>query len=167
MKLLKLLIIIFFLNINFSYSNDKIAFINLDFVIQNSKIGKSVLAEIENLNNQNIRKLKLKESELKKIEEDIKNKQNILSQDEFQKEVNLLKEKIKKFRNTKDQLVRNFEKEREKGLNDFFLKINPVIQNYMDQNSIEILLERKNVFIGKNDSDITKDIINEINEKIK
>ena len=167
MKLLKLLIIIFFLNINFSYSNDKIAFINLDFVIQNSKIGKSVLAEIENLNNQNIRELQLKESELKKIEEDIKNKQNILSQDEFQKEVNLLKEKIKKFRNTKDQLVRNFEKEREKGLNDFFLKINPVIQNYMDQNSIEILLERKNVFIGKNDSDITKDIINEINEKIK
>ena len=167
MKLLKFLIIIFFLNINFSYSNDKIAFINLDFVLQNSKIGKSVLAEIENLNNQNIRELQLKESELKKIEEDIKNKQNIISQDEFQKEVNLLKEKIKKFRNTKDQLVRNFEKEREKGLNDFFLKINPVIQNYMDQNSIEILLERKNVFIGKNDSDITKDIINEINEKIK
>ena len=167
MKLLKLLIIIFFLNINFSYSKDKIAFINLDFVLQNSKIGKSVLAEIENLNNQNIRELQLKESELKKIEEDIKNKQNIISQDEFQKEVNLLKEKIKKFRNTKDQLVRNFEKEREKGLNDFFLKINPVIQNYMDQNSIEILLERKNVFIGKNDSDITKDIINEINEKIK
>ena len=46
-------------------------------------------------------------------------------------------------------------------------KINPIIQNYMDTNSIDILLERKNVFIGKNKSDITDIIINEIDNKFK
>ena len=35
----------------------------------------------------------------------------------------------------------------------------------MDKNSINILLDRKNVFIGKNNSDITNVIINEINKK--
>ena len=37
----------------------------------------------------------------------------------------------------------------------------------MDSNSIDILLERKNVFIGKTDSDITDVIIDEINKKFK
>ena len=50
-------------------------------------------------------------------------------------------------------------------LNDFFSKISPIIQNYMDQNSIDILLERKNVFIGKSNSDITDIIIENINKK--
>ena len=35
----------------------------------------------------------------------------------------------------------------------------------MDKNSIDILLERKNVFIGKTDSDITDIMIKEINKK--
>ena len=45
-------------------------------------------------------------------------------------------------------------------------KINPIIQNHMKQNSIEILLDSKNIFIGDVKSDLTKIIINEIN-KIK
>ena len=35
----------------------------------------------------------------------------------------------------------------------------------MDENSIDILLERKNIFIGKTNSDITEKIINEVNKK--
>ena len=52
-------------------------------------------------------------------------------------------------------------------INDFFSKISPIIQNYMDQNSIDILLDRKNVYIGNVGSDITKNIIDEINKNIK
>ena len=57
-------------------------------------------------------------------------------------------------------------KKKTEDLNDFFSKISPIIQNYMDQNSIDILLERKNVFIGKNNLDITNIIISEINKKL-
>ena len=60
-----------------------------------------------------------------------------------------------------------FENKRNKEINEFFLKINPIIQNYMNENSIDILLERKNVFIGKNDSDITNIIIKQINNGLK
>ena len=37
----------------------------------------------------------------------------------------------------------------------------------MKDNSISLLLDRKNVFIGNVDSDITNDIINLINEEFK
>ena len=36
----------------------------------------------------------------------------------------------------------------------------------MDDNSITILLERKNVFMSKNSSDITKNLIDEINKSM-
>ena len=63
-------------------------------------------------------------------------------------------------------MVKSFNKKRKEVLNSFFSKINPIIQIYMDENSIDILLERKNVFIGKNNSDITEIIIKKINNEL-
>ena len=48
----------------------------------------------------------------------------------------------------------------------FFKTINPIIQNYMEINSIEIVLNSKNVLIGNKNSDLTKILIEEINSKI-
>ena len=148
----------------FADSNDKVSFIDIDFILKNSNLGKSILNEIENLNNKNIDELQSKEKELKKIEEEIKSKKNILSEQEFKKEVDLLKEKIKKYRIYKDKLVNDFEQNKNKKLNLFFKEVNPIIQKFMDKNSIDILLDRKNVFIGKKNSDITNQIIQELNK---
>ena len=159
--------LIFFFNFNTSYSSEKIAFIDLDFVLKNSNIGKSILEDIEKLNNKNINELKKKESELKKNEEEILPKKNILSEEEYKKEVDLLKAKIQKYKLLKDEMVSNFQKKKQISLKKFFDQITPIIQNYMDENSINILLDRKNVFIGKTDSDITNSIIEKINIELK
>ena len=159
--------LIFFFNFNTSYSSEKIAFIDLDFVLKNSNIGKSILEDIEKLNNKNINELKKKESELKKNEEEILPKKNILSEEEYKKEVDLLKAKIQKYKLLKDEMVSNFQKKKQISLKKFFDQITPIIQNYMDENSINILLDRKNVFIGKTDSDITDSIIEKINIELK
>ena len=159
--------LIFFFNFNTSYSSEKIAFIDLDFVLKNSNIGKSILENIEKLNNKNINQLKKKENELKKNEEEILPKKNILSDEEYKKEVDLLKDKIKKYKLLKDEMVSNFQNKKQISLKNFFNQITPIIQNYMDENSINILLDRKNVFIGKTDSDITNSIIEKINNELK
>tara|TARA_B100000900_G_scaffold4301_1_gene3648 strand:- start:1383 stop:1895 length:513 start_codon:yes stop_codon:yes gene_type:complete len=168
MKLFKfnLFFLFFFvLNISEAFSENNIALIDLDKILKNSNIGKTILKEIDELNSKNIKELKIKENELKQLEEDLKKKQNIISKDEFQKEVKTLKDKLAQFRKLKDDMVKNFENKKNANLNSFFKNINPIIQNYMDKNSIDILLERKNVFIGKTDSDITDIMIKEINKK--
>tara|TARA_B100001564_G_C20577840_1_gene641578 strand:- start:415 stop:927 length:513 start_codon:yes stop_codon:yes gene_type:complete len=159
------LLFFFLLNISPINAAEKLAFIDLDKVLKNSNFGKSLLIEIDDINKKNIQELKKKEAELKKNENEINKKKNILSEEEFNKEVNLLKEKIIKFREQKNKMVVGFEKKKSDYLNDFFSKINPIIQNYMNKNSIDILLERKNVFIGKSNSDITNIIIEEIDKK--
>ena len=125
------------------------------------------MKDIEKLNQDNISKLTSIENELKKSEENIKNKKNVISQTEFDKELASLKNKINDYRKLKKEMVDKIEQEKKIILKKFFKEINPIIQNYMEKNSINILLERKNVFIGKNNSDITITIINEINNKIK
>ena len=153
-------------SINLCLSEDKIAFIDLDLVLKKSKIGQSYLVKINKKNEENIKNLKSKENELKKIEDDIKKKQNILSKEELDKEIFLLKEKIKKFRSDKDKVVLEFNNMKKENLNNFFNQINPIIQSYMDENSIDILIERKNIFMGKKNSDITSTIVKKIDSEL-
>ena len=154
-------------NVSFAFSNDKIAFFDLDSVIKKSNIGIKTLKKINKLNNDNIQKLKTNEDELKNQEGEIKKKKNILSSEELKKEIILLENNIKKYRKAKDEMVNNFNKNKNIELENLFKLINPIIQNFMENNSINILIERKNVFLGKVNSDITSDLINLINKEIK
>ena len=165
----KLFFVFFFIffGISNSFSDQKIAFIDLDFVVENTNVGKGILKELNDLNSQNIKKLKLREEELKLNEEKIKKKQNIISENEYKKEINLLRDKIKTFRNEKNMILSNFNKNKNQKIKNLFDQMNPIIQNYMNQNSIDILLDRKNVYIGNIGSDITKSVIDEINKNIK
>ena len=86
-KIIYIFIIILIFNLNLAHSNDKVSFINLDLLIQQTNIGKLILKDIEQINKKNIENLKIKESELKSIEDDIKKKKNIISKDEFENEV--------------------------------------------------------------------------------
>ena len=159
--------IFFFFKINLAYSNNNTAFIDLDLILNKTIIGKKLLGDLELINNNNIQELQKKELELKKDEEEIKKKQNVISQEQFDLEVKNLQDKVEKYRIIKNQMVKNLDQKKKENLSNFFKKVNPIIQNYMDSNSIDILLERKNVFIGKNKSDITDIIIKEIDEKFK
>lgn len=165
-KIILGIILIFLINLNLAYCNEKISFINLDLLIKKTTIGKAILKDIEEINEKNILKLKNEENEIISIENEIKKKQNIISKEEFDKEVIRLKQNIKNFKNLKNKLVSEIESKKNNDLKDFFAKINPIIQNYMDVHSIDVLLERKNVFMSKNSSDITEELIIEINKKL-
>ena len=48
-----------------------------------------------------------------------------------------------------------------------FYKINPLIERYLNDHSFDILLNSQNVIIGKENLDITNEIIMIVNQKIK
>ena len=75
--------------VNFYKKFFKVSFVNLDLLIKETNVGKLILKEIKQLNEKNILQLKKKENELKSLDDELKKKQNIISKDEFDKEVNL------------------------------------------------------------------------------
>ena len=60
------ILIFFFLSINLSHSKEKLAFINLDKILNTSNPGKIVLNDIKKINEKNVADLKKMENELKK-----------------------------------------------------------------------------------------------------
>ena len=50
---------------------------------------------------------------------------------------------------------------------NFFSIINPYIENYLAENSIDILLNNNSVIMSKDEMDITKKIISIINNEVK
>ena len=169
MKKYSFFVIFFFLlfQINTVKAKDSIAFIDLDYVIKNSNIGKEVLNNINNLDEQNVASLKKKNKEIKDQEIELKNKKNIISEESFKKELKILKDKINLYTSEKNIMVKNFNKFKKDELDKVFKKIGPIVSNYMEENSINIIFDTKNMFMGSTKSDITKEIINEINNVYK
>ena len=62
---------------------------------------------------------------------------------------------------------KKFQKTKKDEFDKFLNQIEPILSNYMKENSVNILLDRKNIFIGKSELDITEKIINILNEKFK
>ena len=169
MRYLHQLLLIFFIyliSINFSNSKET-AFIDIDFIIANSNIGKKVLLSINKLDKENIEILKKKNKSLQELEISIKNKKNIISDDAFKKEVVSFQAKVKKFKEEKNKIVKNFNEVKRKELENVFKKISPIINDYMEENSVSVLLDSKNIFMGTKKSNLTKDILDRINKEIK
>lgn len=166
---IKVILLSFFfilLQINLLSSNENIVFVDVDYVIKNSNVGKKALEKINNLDKKNIDTLKKKNSELQKLETELKNKQNIITNDAFQLEVKNLKEMVNAYKKEKKIMVTNLNKFKNEEISKVFEQISPIISQYMENNSINILFDSKNIFMGASSSDITKTILDEINNKI-
>jgi outer membrane protein len=170
MRILKrlFLIFIFFLcNIISTNSSEPIAYIDMDFIIKNSEIGKKTLNSIKILNDKNINELKKKEKILKDLESNIISKKNIISKENYDKEVLMFKEKANKFKEDQSKMVDDFNNYKKKELDGILSKISPIINAYMEKKSVKILLDSKNILIGRSNLNLTNEVIKEINEKIK
>ena len=168
MSLFKIFITIFFIifsNIN-ALASEKINFINIEYLFENSNFGKSITLNLKKAYSENSKILQSREKLLKDEENEIKKVQNIISEDEFNSRVSALKDKIKKFNKDKEVIITDFNKKKKLEFKNFFDKINPILLDYMASESIDIIFEKKNIFIGKSNHDITSNVLVLIDKKL-
>ena len=150
------------------YSSErKIVYLNLDEIIQKSIPGKLILQELQDQNKMILEKFKSKRNNLINKENDIIKKKNILSKEEFEAKASELNKKMKNFNKEREQTFLKFEEEKKKKLNNFLLNITPLIETFVKENSINIVLNEKNLFIASKNFDITNQIIEIVNKNIK
>jgi outer membrane protein len=162
-----LIFFFFFVSVNLSISEEKTAFINIDYLIQNSNIGKKMITDINKLDKKNLDKLKKKNKILEELELSIKKKKNVITEEAFNKEVTSFKQKLQEFTKEKNQIVNEFNDYKKKELANIFKQISPIINDYMKENSVNILLDSKNIFMGSIDSNLTEDVLKKINKEFK
>ena len=161
------LILIFFLNlitISNAISDDKIAFIDLNFILEESLTGKKILNDLNVINKKNMDKFKLEEEKLKKEKNDILKLKNILSTDKYNRKIEEFKKKVNDYNLNKKNTIKTFEEVKNKELNIFFNNLNQIMNNYMLKNSVSVILDKKNIIIAKVENDISKEILKIVNE---
>ena len=167
MKKNLLINIIFFFLFSFANANEKIAFIDIDFLLAQSKAGKLVLSDLDKLNKKNISNLKSQEQKLIKEREELDKLRNISSQEDMNIKIQAFQKKIEQFNKQKVDLSSKFNNKRDKETLALIKKINPIISEYMEKNQITIIFDKKNVYIAKSELDITKPVLEMVNSNIK
>ena len=153
--------------ITFSYSQDKIVYLDLDKVVSNTKVGKSIIDKLEKSKQAALQKFEKKEKDLKKKEDEIKKQKNIISEDEFKKKLVEFRKEVASFNQDRKKLINEFNQKKKIEFDEFFKKISPIIENYVTEKNIDILLDKKNIFIASKEKNITQEIIKIIDSKIK
>ena len=77
------------------------------------------------------------------------------------------RKKLQDFTNEKNEMKNKFNEYKKNKIQDIFKKINPVINEYMQTNLVDILLDKKDIFIGRKEANLTMELLDQINKKIK
>ncbi len=158
----------FFLIFTLCYAEDqKIVYLNIEKIMQNSIAGKSIKKQLENLYNKDLEKFKKDDEILKNKEKKLITQKNILSQEDFQKELTNLRTEIINFQKEQMRARENINKLRIEATSKLISKLSPILQEYAKKNSISLILQKKNIIMGKKEIEITEEILSITNNEIK
>ena len=149
------------------YGESKIAYVDLDFVLTNTNAGKIIFEKLEN--NEKLKKKIFddKENKLKDEENKILASRNIISKEQLDININEFQNKLKDYRNYKSEELKKLNKIKNDEIMKLLNLINPIIQDYMKSNSINFLMDKKNIYIADKNYDITNKLIEIINKNTK
>ena len=73
-------------------------------------------------------------------------------------------ESLQKERNS---LLEKVSKQRSKAKTELLKNLNPIIQEYMKEKNIRIVLDKKSILLADENLNITRDIVKRLNSKLK
>ena len=159
-------IIIFFIS-NLVNASTNVAYLDVQFIIDNSNLGKFYRSEIEKIQTKNNSIIILKENEIKKKEDEFKNQKNLLNQDEIKKKIDEINSMVKQYQIIRNDFNKKLSNEKKKFSKEILLILNPLLTRYVESKNINLVIEKKNVLVGVKSLDITKNILEIFNENTK
>ena len=167
LKKLFFLILILFNSFFYLYASEQISFLDVDAIMKQTIQGKEIVKNLNELNKKNLTLLRSKKNKIKDLEKKINNQKNIISKEELKSKIDILQNEVLIFRKEKEKLMKEFDLKKNQELTNFFKKVSPLIQEYIKEKNIDIILDKKNIFMANESSNITKDVVVLLNEKLK
>ena len=161
------LIILSMVYSNIALSNNNIYYIDIDFIMNNSLAGKSIIKGLEEISKSNKNEFQKIQKNLLEEEKKIISKKNILSEQEYLKEAELFKKKVEEFNLSRNKKVNDFSIIKNNSQKKFIEVLTPILAEYSQKNSISYIIPKQSIIIGKSELDLTKTILEILNSKIK
>ena len=163
----KILFIFLFLFYQSNAYSNNIVYLDVQYIIDNSKLGKFYKNKVKIIKDKNNLELKKKEEEIKEKETEINNQKNILSKDEIEKKVKQLNELIKNYQIKRGEIKNKIIDKKKNYTSEILNLLNPLLTEYVDKNGIILVVEKKNILVGIKSLDITTNILNILDDETK
>ena len=161
----KILIFILFNVLTFN-AKAQIVYIDINYILNSSEVGKNLNNYLVRIKNQNSSKYEKIENDLVNKEKSLIAQQNILEKEEFQKKLKKLTSEVQKYRSDRKVSLEELNKIKINKTKEILSALNPIITKYVDENSISIVIPKKNIVVGRKNLDITNQIIKLLNNNI-
>ena len=144
----------------------EIFYIDIDRIINQTEVGKYINKEFKDLKKINNSKNLESKNKLQEREESLIAQKNILEASEFNNKLNLFRKDVNDFNQLSQKSNRDLQNKLMKNKANFLKLIEPILLEYVSENNITYLLQKKYIIVGHNDLDKTSDIIILVDKKI-
>ena len=159
-----IIFLIFSVSVN---AEQKIVFVDMDKLVSVSKPGSSIFNQLKDINKKNLDFLKEEEKRFKEKEKKLIAQKNIISENDYKNKINELKSEINIYNQNRNEKIKKFNKLKVENTNNLLKLISPILAKYSTENEISIILQKKDLIIGKTELDITDEVLTIINNEIK
>ena len=164
-KILTIFFILFF--VPKSLYADSLYFIDFKYILNESNAGKKAQNFLKSKLENGIKKLKDKELNIQEEEKKVIQQKKIVSAEEYKKKVTGLRNKVSALQKERNTLLNDVSKLRLKAKNELLRNLNPILETYMKEKKIRIVLDKKSILLADENLNITKDIMKILNQKLK
>ena len=162
-----LIIILTIFKFEIAIANEKIAYIDLNFILNNSIAGKSINSFINDLSKEKNKDFEVIENEIKEDENELISKKNIIEESIYNQKVNEIRLRINNYKLERQKYNKSLNDKKIKYNKLLLEKLNPIISNYVEKNSITVVLPKKMIIIGKKNLDITSQVLNALDKSFQ
>ena len=163
----KFFVVTFFVLIcTYTNAEQKIVVLDLKFVLNESKAGKGAQDFLKKSFNDNAKKFNDMETELKKEETDLLAKKTILTKEEYTKKSDSLRKKVIDYQSQRRLSLEKIGKQRAESRATLLKKISPIVDAYIKENDISLVIDKKDMLGGRPEFDITKIIVEKLNKEL-
>ena len=165
--IVKFIVVTFFLLLStHTFAEQKVVILDLKFVLNNSKAGKGAQDFLKKSFENNTKKFKEIEKSLKKEEGDLLSKKTVLSKEEYTKKSDTLRKKVIDYQSQRRAAIDKIATQRAESRDVLFTKIDPILQKYIEENGISLVVDKKGTLGGNPENDITKAIIELLDKEL-
>ena len=168
MKYLVKFFVVTFLLLIYTHASaeQKIAYLDMKFVLNNSKAGKGAQDFLQKSFKENQKKFLDEENTLKKKENDLLAQKTILTKKEYQKKSDDLRKKVLDYQLQRRATLEKITSQRAEARQKLLEKLDPIMKTYIKENDISLIIDRKNVLMGNTNLDITNVIVEKLNKEL-
>ena len=165
--LVKFFVVTFFLLVcTHTIAEEKIVVLDLTFVLNQSKAGKSAQDFLKKSFNNNAKKFSDMEEKLKNEEIDLLGKKTILTKEEYSKKSDVLRKKVIDYQSQRRMSLDKIATQRAEARETHIKKINPILETYISENNISLVIDKRNILEVNPDNDITTVIVEKLNKEL-